>query len=239
MNNILWLVVGFSVAATAHAAGFDCAKASTNMERMICGNDKLSRLDDELSKTYQRALDQSTDKNGLKKEQRQWLSDVRNSCKDEGCILAAYNTRLEELNRHLSSGDVAAREFGQDERGKLVIGKWVASSRAFFGYDLEITDKTITLGECHSASYSIIKIKDGTGPTGIETWLKGKWHEVAIEVKPTGSQAACKAYRALDFIIAEEKKCSAGIYVYESADSFKREGYDGWGQWYKPECANN
>jgi uncharacterized protein len=45
-------------ASWAHAAGFDCTKASTLVEKAICSDSELSKLDDLLMISYKEALGQ-------------------------------------------------------------------------------------------------------------------------------------------------------------------------------------
>ncbi len=35
-----------------HAASFDCSKATSEVEKLICGDEELSKLDDSLNKAY-------------------------------------------------------------------------------------------------------------------------------------------------------------------------------------------
>ena len=79
------------------AAGFDCTKASTFVEKAICSDRELSELDDMLTAAYQKALASSSDPAKTKTEQRQWLNAERNQCKDSQCIKAAYARRLQKL----------------------------------------------------------------------------------------------------------------------------------------------
>lgn len=234
MNKIIWTFTCILIAVSAHAASFDCAKASTKVERMICKDKDLSHLDDTLSRAYTHALGQSTDTRNLRREQHHWLSKVRNSCKDATCIRDAYSKRIAELESHSSPSNTADSKFAQDERRKLVFGGWDAGSAAFYGYGFTITDKTISLEGCHGAiPYEIIKIKDGNGPTQMEPRMTGNWHEIALQLKPTGKQAACVGYQVLDFKISDDATCSAGITLYGSVANFKEEKYDGWGVWAK------
>ncbi len=80
---------------TACSASFDCAKASTKVEKMICADSKLGKLDEELAKLYQGALDKATEeqKKLLLTEQRHWLKHTRNICEDETCLKLAYWSR--------------------------------------------------------------------------------------------------------------------------------------------------
>jgi len=53
---ILILLAAMWCAGAAHAASFDCAKAGVKIEKMICQDAELSRLDGELAKAYAEAL---------------------------------------------------------------------------------------------------------------------------------------------------------------------------------------
>ena len=78
------------------AASFDCGKATSEVEKIICGDDELSRLDESLNKAYLQALEWKDIKNRIVKSQRQWLK-VRNACKDAECLKNAYEVRIKEL----------------------------------------------------------------------------------------------------------------------------------------------
>ncbi len=81
----------------ANAASFDCAKATTLVEKAICGDPQLSARDDALMTAYQHALVEASDANRLKAEQRAWLKNVRNKCQDETCLYSAYDQRIAAL----------------------------------------------------------------------------------------------------------------------------------------------
>jgi uncharacterized protein len=49
------LAVALFAAGHALAASFDCAKASTRVERLICADKDVSALDDRLASTYRLA----------------------------------------------------------------------------------------------------------------------------------------------------------------------------------------
>lgn len=59
-------------------ASFDCAKAKSNVEKMICKDAELSALDEKLHIVYKEALGKSLDKAKLIQEQRDWVKE-RNS----------------------------------------------------------------------------------------------------------------------------------------------------------------
>lgn len=80
-------------------ASFDCAKANSAQEKMICGDRELARLDIELSADYRKARDAATDAKALQSEQLQWLKSTRKACSDTTCLVEAYKSRLAQLAR--------------------------------------------------------------------------------------------------------------------------------------------
>lgn len=78
-------------------AGFDCGKATSEVEKIICFDNELSGLDDSLNKAYQQALEQALFKKQIIRRQRQWLKEERNTCHDAACIKQAYESRIKEL----------------------------------------------------------------------------------------------------------------------------------------------
>lgn len=84
-----WLIVLLSAWAAAvvpaQAASFDCAKATTKVEKLICADAALSKLDEELTKVYGEVLKKSLDEALLKKQQRASLK-ARNQCKGIACL---------------------------------------------------------------------------------------------------------------------------------------------------------
>lgn len=78
-------------------ASFDCAKATTAVEKTICASPRLSALDGELAATYAaaRKLGGSA---ALRDEQRRWAAKSRDACGTSAdCLEAAYLLRIAEL----------------------------------------------------------------------------------------------------------------------------------------------
>jgi len=88
-----FVVLTIILSALLFGASFDCTKATTNVEKMICQNESLSKLDENLSQSFKEAMQQSTDKEQLKKVQLGWLKE-RNTCKSVKCIKQKYEERL-------------------------------------------------------------------------------------------------------------------------------------------------
>lgn len=99
MKRIAWMVVGWLVlCVAAHAASFDCAKAGTKVEKLVCvKNSLLSQLDEDMNGAYQWALMRNENKQQIISEQKYWLKAVRNACEDEDCLWNAYVIRVKEL----------------------------------------------------------------------------------------------------------------------------------------------
>lgn len=87
--------LGFA-AATCHGAGFDCSRATSAIERQICTDPDLSRLDTDLTAAYKQATTSASDRGALGYDQRQWLRE-RNRCREAGCLKAAYRNRIQDL----------------------------------------------------------------------------------------------------------------------------------------------
>jgi uncharacterized protein len=119
----------------ARAATFDCDKASTFVEKVICSDTRLTNLDDQLGRQYKDALAASSNNGALKAEQKAWLSS-RNQCKDSDCIMKAYNDRISVLiamSAPVKSGDVTGT-YKMKDRGAagVVLIQQTANGRIKF-----------------------------------------------------------------------------------------------------------
>jgi len=93
-------LVGLSPCALA--ASFDCNKAASATEKLICSDAETSALDGKLQQAYKAAL-AATDAYGQKalaKEQRNWIKDTRGICQDTACLQQAYTARIAVLARN-------------------------------------------------------------------------------------------------------------------------------------------
>lgn len=86
-----------SEAPASWAPSFNCAKAGSNIEKLICGNKELSDADVKLMQVYKLALQSSADKDGLNRKQNEWRKSERDVCNDVQCTLEAYNRRIAQL----------------------------------------------------------------------------------------------------------------------------------------------
>jgi uncharacterized protein len=88
-----------AISGLSIAAGFDCGKATTGIEKTICSDEVLSGLDSQLQETYLLALGDASfsKKAGVKGAQEEWVSNVRNQCGNINCLRAAYTARVDIL----------------------------------------------------------------------------------------------------------------------------------------------
>lgn len=99
MKHFLCFLIGLLSLANTYAAGFDCAKAATKIEKMICANATLSSLDEEMNAAYRQRLGLKYSEENIAESQRRWLIG-RNRCGDVQCLEASYRERLAEISEH-------------------------------------------------------------------------------------------------------------------------------------------
>jgi uncharacterized protein len=89
----LFLVLPF---ACAHAASFDCRKASTRIEKTICGDKALSQADERLATAFANVLAVSLSPSTARAEQTEWLR-ARDAETDPGKLRDLYKRRIDAL----------------------------------------------------------------------------------------------------------------------------------------------
>lgn len=91
-------------APKSQAASFDCGKATTTVEKMICVDAGLSRLDEELNRVYKEALKRSPEPEELKRNQKEWLKYWQSRCEtDEECVQYQWKYQIERLSNIVNS----------------------------------------------------------------------------------------------------------------------------------------
>jgi len=105
------LVVCASSAVAQDRPSFDCSKASTKVERTICGNAELAKADRELAAAYAQlaAKLSGAAKDHLASDQARWTANRNRGCTGAGddiedCLKIRYGTRSEQL-AFLAAGD--------------------------------------------------------------------------------------------------------------------------------------
>ncbi len=98
----------------ARAASFDCAKATTEVEKRICADPELSSADEKLAETYKAALAASLRPGLLRDQQQGWLKE-RDVQADN--LRALYRSRIEALAETVAKWQ-AARQPIELERAR-------------------------------------------------------------------------------------------------------------------------
>lgn len=84
----------------AEGASFDCKKSSGQVERLICSDAELSKLDDKMAQLYRlrlAGLANSEEQRIFSAKQREWLAGVRKNCRSARCLAANYKARIKIL----------------------------------------------------------------------------------------------------------------------------------------------
>ena len=103
MNKYIVIVFSLLISSSVFGASFNCNKAATKLELLICENNELSDLDSQLGTLYSKLRKSlsADEKRKLKKEQILWIKQ-RNRCGlSNDCLIYSYEVRileLEELN---------------------------------------------------------------------------------------------------------------------------------------------
>jgi uncharacterized protein len=90
------------------AASFDCGKASSTSEKLICADTTLSRMDEELAALYRQARIVAPNKESFSAETlKQWRWREAN-CSDEACLMRWYADRKAALMQFVEPGQAMA-----------------------------------------------------------------------------------------------------------------------------------
>ena len=89
-----------------HAAGFNCRKARHPAEQSVCHDPVLSKLDDQLNKSFNAAAKQSNNPKALRKQEDIWIFTQRNKCSDKVCLKKVYQLRIIELNQLAEQSEI-------------------------------------------------------------------------------------------------------------------------------------
>lgn len=181
MNKKILLAISIATLfSSAHAASFDCKKASTFVEKSICSDEAASKLDDDLASKYKDALSASENPEGLKAEQKSWLKMVRNKCKTVACINDATKERIAELAKNSSSDSKDGKY--ESEEGDLEI---TSSEGDTYFKLLVVSDKGNT-----GQAEGIIEIKDNQATyqdKEQDCTLEFKFTEEGVSITQEGS----------------------------------------------------
>ena len=91
-----------SAVAQAASPSFDCAKATHDVEKLICKDADLASLDNSLSSLYHTLMKNTSaaEQKLLKTEQRGWVKGRDDCWKSDdmrGCVASEYHSRINQL----------------------------------------------------------------------------------------------------------------------------------------------
>jgi uncharacterized protein YecT (DUF1311 family) len=134
----------FAALALAAPPSFDCAKASTKVETMICGDEELAAADRAVARLY--AAVPSSEKQIFWRKQTDWLAE-RDRCDDKACLVLAYEDRLAEM--FVVEGQVKTRDYTMkgNPSGTLSIFDVGGGWSAFFAQAIWIGPDSMTAPE--------------------------------------------------------------------------------------------
>jgi len=98
------------------AASFDCRKASTGIEKVICDDPELNRLDGEMGRLYHKAKNIP----GMKQEQKNWVHRRNSMCgSSDGCLLGETKDRIAALKKALGNSHQSGHSSKKSHKGSV------------------------------------------------------------------------------------------------------------------------
>lgn len=78
-------------------ASFDCSRARSAPEKMICSDAQLFQLNHEVGRVYARARDATADRAAFRRQNDLEARRRESICRDRGCLLRWYSYRRDQL----------------------------------------------------------------------------------------------------------------------------------------------
>jgi len=96
------LVIIAAVAAFAGpaVAVTDCSKPKTNIDWLMCSNDRLQFADGLMAAAFRDAFNRTEDREALLEDQARWRTTVRDACNDVPCLMKAFQDRTSALETY-------------------------------------------------------------------------------------------------------------------------------------------
>jgi uncharacterized protein len=92
--------------ASFPAPSFDCARARSRPEQIICSDAQLARMDRELGRLHARARNASADPAGFRRQNDQEWRNRESNCRDRDCLVRWYAHRREQLLSEIEQAPV-------------------------------------------------------------------------------------------------------------------------------------
>lgn len=121
MRTSILVFFGFlALQGNPQAASFDCSRSATAVERAICHDPALSKVDDDLAAAFADALTATLDPQTLREEQRLWYAtNIREDAPEK--LRALYESRIESLRFFAERWREVPREVTEDALEKTCV----------------------------------------------------------------------------------------------------------------------
>ncbi|WP_423382953.1 lysozyme inhibitor LprI family protein [Burkholderia sp. LMG 32019] len=100
---------------------FDCKKAGTNVEHLICNSPELVKLDATVNRGYVAMLltdsKEISYQDPVRLEQINWIRKVRNACTDNACLRSAYRARIQYIKGRIATTYPSYPDDNSDQEG--------------------------------------------------------------------------------------------------------------------------
>ncbi|RBQ26357.1 lysozyme inhibitor LprI family protein [Arcobacter sp. CECT 9188] len=116
---MLKILIPFLFCNLLLGASFNCTKASSNVEKMICADVQLSELDSQMGNLYKKVSQNVNDKKQFLNNQRSWIKD-REKCTTSDCISLLTRNRITQLEDLVPNKSINITS--DTNKGKLQVG---------------------------------------------------------------------------------------------------------------------
>ena len=101
----LILFILILISPISNSASFDCHKASSKIEKLICSDSKLGVLDKTLGEVYKSLKSENNEEQNtsLKAKQRTWIKERNSQCTSLGDCKKIYLSRISKLRNELNN----------------------------------------------------------------------------------------------------------------------------------------
>lgn len=203
MRTVAIALLLFGCTNAASAQSFDCSKAQTPVEKMICADASLRELDEYLGRYYAAGrAELEGAASCLQSDQAQWLRSTRNACATGDCLKTAYLNRLGELDP-LQPGVTAVKglEFPNVPALVWVIGPAADKTAAPPRPNAQpLTATGVVVDDVANGDGFILRTTDGTAiPLALLMFLDGKTPDhLAALARQKGATFRARGFAAQD-----------------------------------------
>ena len=187
------------------AASFDCAKASSRIDKAICASPKVSDLDSKLAEIYSAVVLQSSDVESEKLAQRSWLKETRNQCQDEACLESAYQQRINSLRALLPVEKSEAVAKADSVNSEVATAGAAAEEEKKQALDAAEDEKR----KAEQAAVELSK-KQADDAAAVTAIAKKKADDVAFWTNVKGVAALCIFVAMIFYALVQRKRRKAG-----------------------------